>query len=102
MFEQMILHELSEQEYRTKKAVLDTELSRLQAVQAAVSTQLSQRQTDEQAKSANERLAQKVVSAEGLSSDLVAELIDRVYVYPDKNIEIVWKVAGFGSDEMIL
>lgn len=97
LFEQMILGELSEREYRMKKGVLDAELTRLQEVQAALSTQLSQRQADEQTKNANRLLAEKVVDIGKLNTELVDMLIDRVYVYPQQNIEIVWKEGGFGS-----
>lgn len=99
LFEQMVLHEVSEQEYKKKKAALDAELTRLQEVQAALSTQLSQRQADEQTKSANRVLAEKVVGEGQLCTELVDLLIDRVYVYPGQNIEIVWKVAGFCPSE---
>ena len=79
-----------------KKGVLDAELTRLQEVQAALSTQLSQRQADEQTKNANRLLAEKVVDIGKLNTELVDMLIDRVYVYPQQNIEIVWKIGGFG------
>ena len=96
LFEQIVLHELSEQEYRMKKGVLDAELTRLQEVKAVLSTQLSQRQADEQTKNANRLLAEKVVDIGKLNTELVDMLIDRVYVYPQQNIEIVWKAGGFG------
>lgn len=99
LFEQMVLHEVSEQEYKMKKIVLDAELTRVQEVQATLSTQLSQQQENEQIKNANRALAKKVVDASQLSAELVNMLIERVYVYPGQNIEIVWKVAGFGSGE---
>lgn len=99
LFEQMILGELSEQEYRDNKAALDAELVRLQETQAALSTKLAQQQTDEKTKKANKALAQKVVDMGNLSSELVDALIERVYVYPGQNVEIVWKVAGFGAGE---
>lgn len=99
LFERLILHELSEQEYREKKTALDAELARLQETRAVLSTQLSQQQASKQTKSVNEKLAQEVMGVERLSSDLVATLIDRVYVYPRQRIEIVWKVVDFGGSE---
>lgn len=97
LFEQIVLHELSEQEYRMKKGALDAELARLQEVHAALSTQLSQRQADGQTKNANRLLAEKVADIGKLNTELVDMLIDRVYAYPQQNIEIVWKIGGFGS-----
>lgn len=97
LFEQMVLHELCVQEYRMKKGALDAELARLQEVQAALSTQLSQRQADVETNNANRMLAEKVADTGRLCTELVDALIERVYVYSRQNIEIVWKVGGFGS-----
>ena len=71
LFEQIVLHELSEQEYRMKKGALDAELARLQEVHAALSTQLSQRQADGQTKNANRLLAEKVADIGKLNTELV-------------------------------
>ena len=78
---------------------MDAELTRLQEVQATLSTQLSQQQEDEQTRKANKVLAKKVIGEGQLCTELVDIMIDRVYVYPRQNIEIVWKVAGFGPSE---
>lgn len=80
-----------------KQLALDAELASLQEVQATLSTQLSQWQADEQTKNANRLLAEKVVDIGKLNTELVDMLIDRVYVYPQQKIEIVWKAGGFGS-----
>ena len=58
-------------------------------VQAAVSIQLSQLQSDEKTKSANKVLARNVMDVDRLNSELVDMLIERVYVYPGREIEIV-------------
>lgn len=99
LFEQMILGELSEPKYREKKAALDNELVRLKEMQSALSSQLSQVRVNEETKNANRALARKVVDIGQLSTELVDALIERVYVYPGQNVEIVWKVAGFASGE---
>ena len=50
---------------------------------------------DEKAKSARSELAREVVGAGGLMAGLSDTLIDRVYVYPNNQVEIVWKVKDF-------
>ena len=95
LFEHLVLHKLTEQYYQMKKAAIDNDLAQLKEVQTARSTQLSQRQADVKTKNANRELAQKVMDTGQLSSELVDALIERVYVYPGQEIEIVWKIAGF-------
>ena len=50
---------------------------------------------DEQTKSARSKLAQEVTGASGLTAGLADTLIDRVYVYPDNRVELVWKMKDF-------
>ena len=50
---------------------------------------------DEKEKSAKTELAREVVEASGLTAGLVDTLIDRVYVYPGSQVEIVWKMKDF-------
>lgn len=57
--------------------------------------QTSQMQMDEKEKNARTELAQKVSEAGGLTAGLAKTLIDRVYVYPDNQVEIVWKMKDF-------
>ena len=50
---------------------------------------------DEKTKSARTELAREVVGASGLTAGLADTLIDRVYVYPNNQVEIVWKMKDF-------
>ena len=50
---------------------------------------------DEKVKSARTELAREVVGAGGLMAGLSDRLIDWVYVYPNNQVEIVWKVKDF-------
>jgi hypothetical protein len=43
------------------------------------------------------KIAGAVQETDKLNRSLVDLLIDKVYVYPDNQIEIVWKVADFFS-----
>jgi len=47
---------------------------------------------DEKSKNARTELAREVVGAGGLTAGLANILIDRVYVYPDNRVEIIWKM----------
>lgn len=54
---------------------------------------------DEKEKSARIKLAHEVTEAGGLTAELSETLIDRVYVYPDSRVEIVWKIKDFCIEE---
>ncbi len=53
---------------------------------------------DEAARSERMKLAKEVSGAHGLTAALVDELIDRVYVCPDKQIEIIWKAKDLRAE----
>ena len=50
---------------------------------------------DEKTKSARTDLAREIIVASGLTAGLADALIDRVYVYPGNQVEIVWKMKDF-------
>ena len=95
LFERLVLGEISETDYKEQKAVFDQEATQIQQLHDAVTTQLAQAQMDEQTKCAKNLLAQKVVDTGQLSAELVDALIDKVYVYPGNQVEIVWKMRDF-------
>ena len=82
-------------DYKSRKAAVDSELDRLREIHSNLKVQTSQMEMDEKTKSARTELAQKVVGAGGLTVGLSDTLIDRVYVYPNNQIEIVWKMKDF-------
>ena len=51
-----------------------------------------------QKESAKTELVREVVGASGLTAELADILIDRVYVYPGSQVEIIWKIKGFYGD----
>ena len=58
----------------------------------------SQMEMDEKAKSARTELVREVVGAGGLAAGLADTLIDRIYIYPDNQVEIVWKMKDFSME----
>lgn len=95
LFERLILEEISEAKYKEQKTVLEQEATHIQQLHEALAAQLAQAQMDEQRKKARNQLAQKVMDSGKLSAELVDALIERVYVYPANQIEIVWKMSDF-------
>ncbi len=78
-----------------QKAELDGELARLKQVYAAVTAETERIRTDKKTKRARTELAREITGVSGLTAGLVDTLIDRVYVSPGNQVEIVWKMKDF-------
>ena len=95
LYEQLILKQITMEDYKSQKAAVDSELDRLREIHSNLKVRTSQMEMDEKAKSARTELAREVVGAGGLTAGLADTLIDRVYVYPNNQVEIVWKMKDF-------
>ena len=95
LYEQFILKQITMEDYKVQKAAVDSELDRLRTIHSNLKVQTSQMEMDEKTKSARTELAREVVGAGGLTAGLADTLIDRVYVYPNNQVEIVWKIKDF-------
>ena len=95
LYEQLILKQITMEDYKSQKAAVDSELDRLREIHSDLKVRTSQMEMDEKAKSARTELAREVVGAGGLTAGLADTLIDRVYVYPNNQVEIIWKMKDF-------
>lgn len=95
LYEQFILKQITMEDYKIQKAAVDSELDRLRTIHSNLKVQTSQMEMDQKTKSARTELAREVVGAGGLTAGLADTLIDRVYVYPNNQVEIVWKMKDF-------
>ena len=78
--------------YKAEKAACDELLLKTKNAYAAVLAQAKQKQ-DEQARQDSRMEASKAIfDADTLTTELAELLIDRVLVYPDKRIEIAYKI----------
>ena len=95
LYERFVLKEIGADAFKAEKAVLDGELARLKQVHAAVTAQVERTRGDEKTKRARTELAREVSGASGLTAELADALIDRVYISPGNQVEIVWKMKDF-------
>lgn len=100
LYERMVRKEITVEGYKTQKAAIDTELDRLRKFYSAVKARVTQSRMDEKTKSAREELAREAAGAGSLTAKLADALIDRVYVYPGNQLEIVWKMKDFCMEEI--
>ena len=95
LYEQFILKQITMEDYKIQKAAVDSELDRLREIHSNLRAQTSQMEIDEKSKSARTQLAREIVGAGGLTAGLADTLIDRVYAYPNNQVEINWKMKDF-------
>ncbi len=95
LYERLVMKQITIEDYKAQKAAIDIELERLREIHSKLKMQTSQMQMDEEEKSARAELAQEISEAGGLTTELAETLIDRVYIYPDNQVEIVWKMKDF-------
>lgn len=95
LYEQFILKQITMEDYKIQKAAVDSELDRLREIHSNLKAQTTQMEMNEKRKSARTELAREVVGVGGLTAGLADTLIDRVYVYPNHQVEIVWKMKDF-------
>lgn len=95
LYEQMLLGAISAEEYKAEKAKADKELGRLKRIYDALCRQMEQMRLGDESSAARKRLAQEVTGASGLTAALVDALIERVEVYPENHVRIIWKLKDF-------
>ena len=91
-YERYLMGEIDLNTYKAEKATCDELLLKTKNAYAAVLAQAKQKQ-DEQARQDSRKEASKALfDADTLTTELAELLIDRVLVYPDKRMEIAYKI----------
>lgn len=92
LYERYLMGEIDLNTYKAEKAACDELLLKTKNTYAAVLAQAKQKQ-DEQARQDSRKEASKAIfDADTLTTELAELLIDRVLVYPDKRIEVAYKI----------
>ena len=92
LYEHYLMGEIDLNTYKAEKAACNELLLKTKNAYAAVLAQAKQKQ-DEQARQDSRKEASKAIfDADTLTTELAELLIDRVLVYPDKRIEIAYRI----------
>jgi hypothetical protein len=91
-YEQFVLGELSRDDYLKLKEEWSARLDRLNLQLSAMMSELEADKIDPRSLAT----AKSAVSETANNRELVEALIKSVRVYPDKRIDIDWKISGFG------
>ena len=92
LFEQYIMGEIDVETYKSEKAACDAVILKAKNAYAAIAAQEKKKQEEKARQSSRTEVAKAITNAEGLTLELVNLLIEKVYVFPDKRIEIAYKV----------
>ncbi len=92
LYERYLMGEIDLNTYKVEKAACDELLVKTKNAYAAILAQAKQKQEAQARQDNRQEAAHAVFTAEGLTTELADLLIDKVLVYPDKRIEIMYKV----------
>ena len=95
LFEQYLLGQTELDTYKSQKAVYDAEILKVKNAYAAVTAQAKLKREEQARQSSRQEIAHSIAEADVLTSELTDLLIEKVYVFPDNRIEIVYKVHDF-------
>ena len=93
LYERFVIGDISREEYAAHKSALDAELERLGHIYTAISDYNKKAAPDKTSIEA----AKAALRTNMLTQELVGSLIDRILIFPDNRIEMVWKVSGFAN-----
>ncbi len=98
LYEQLLMNEIAINEYRAEKKNWDKKLRVVQEHYNKSYKQVENISSDSKAKSQALHIAKDASKENTLTQTLADALIERVYISPNKNIEIVWKIRDFCLD----
>lgn len=92
LFERYLLGQIDLDTYKSEKAAYDAEILKVKNSYAAVTAQAKLKREEQARQSSRQEIAHSITEADVLTSELTDLLIEKVYVFPDNRIEIVYKV----------
>lgn len=95
LYEKLMGKEITTVEYQVMKKTFDEKIAYAQHQLEKCCKQIEENTLAAKTNSEVEKLAKEVLKENTLSQSLADRLIDKVYVYPNKRIEIVWKLQDF-------
>ena len=92
LYERYLMGEIDLNTYKAEKTACDELLLKTKNAYAAVLAQAKQKQDEQVRQDSRKEASKAIFDADTLTTELAELLIDRVLVYPDKRIEIAYKI----------
>lgn len=97
LYERLILEAISLDEYKREKGAIDAQLTVLSNIFSNTLQKNDELLRTKEEKEKRLVIAEKITTHKSLSKELVELLIHKVNVYPNSQVEIVWKMKDFIS-----
>ena len=94
LYERFISGEMDAVDYKAAKAKIDLELGRLEQA----SSQFNAQAETKKSRGHMREMCQEIVRVRTLKQDFVDALIEKVLVYPDGRLEVIWGDARFSAE----
>ena len=91
LFERYLLGQIELDTYKSEKDVYDEEILNVKNAYAAATAHAKLKQEEQARQSSRQEIVHSIAEAEALTSELTDLLIEKVCVFPDNRIEIVYK-----------
>ena len=98
LYERFLTKEITLDEYKSQKESYDADMQKFQIQYENSYRNVEQAKIDSQVKSQLIQIAADVKKENTLTQALADTLIDKVLIYPDNRIEVVWKIQDFCMD----
>lgn len=93
LFERFIAGEIAAESFRQSKFELDEMLTKMKSTFAALTAKAEEKKTIADRQRQRQQLLDELLAEETLSNELAERMIDRITVFPDKRIEITYKMS---------
>lgn len=97
LFEQYLLREINLDTYKARKADCDSRLIKTKNAYAALAARAKQVQGEQAEQAKRQQIIREISDADSLTPSLADLLIEKVYVFPGKHVEISYKVRDFNA-----
>ena len=92
LYEALVSGRIPLPEYKDQKEQISEKLLEVQNTKAVVMARLEAKQEERQHQRQQMDISRMLTESDGLTSELVDLLIDKIYVYPDKRVDIAFKI----------
>ena len=92
LYEALVSGRIPLLEYKDQKEQISEKLLEVQNTKAVVMARLEAEQEERQHQRQQMDISRMLTESDGLTSELVDLLIDKIYVYPDKRVDIAFKI----------
>lgn len=93
LFERFIAGEIAAESFRQSKSELDEVLTKTKSTFAALTAKAEEKKTAADRQHQRKQLLDELLAEDTLSNELAERMIDHITVFPDKRIEITYKIS---------